>query len=756
MSKKQKLDLTDFLTSPLRDEETTSIITNLFNRFLSEEQSVRINGQVGAAPRPDVADIPPVDLDRELNALVPALYYKTGSEERVFTFDDLVDRLEAIGVDTNDLRGMLAERNYNFIPPINIDKFINYSSYYWAPITNVPPDWNVDLYPEYYVMQRPLAGSVYQLPVRVATTRDVKLWGKDRAPETITIAFTDATTFTVTGNQGTILTRTSAVEGTETTGPKTIFPSAGDVTAVWVLAPDISTGASHGMDDPSSTNDVLFTFLITTGETPFQAGDTFTVNITYITGTNTVALTSANPVNKGFVSNIIPDIRFMWVDGVQIAVGDSVLVGNQTNSEENGIYTITSTKWERRVGSETEENLPENSVVFVEEGDTLQGHTYTLSREPNSTFVMDDPVHGEQTWTLTSTTEPSYLNEWQTYNFWVHVEDLLALPASIQATAVQAKRPIIEYNFGLELNRFIDSNGNPAAAGTVYEQKKTVINQPPQFDIYRYDGTHSQKTSPIFYYVEDPDYPVDAELQRRVKTNANPDFIFSAGIQDSAGRLLYWKDSGAIETIWIPGPNPIEDLSVSRWIVDVINGVSITDDGNIASVQYNGSNWVGARGDRVVVSGRVYLELKLLSATNIYAGLGTYADFDALDPTLQGLRILFSSNTNSIITFDNGAATHLGLASPGSAGVTFGGDRVLQIAIDMNAGTIMFGVGNVWSAQHAYPEIVGMQLTPIVVAANSAGNTGSPQTIELRTRATEFTGTVPVGYVPFEDLSSVP
>lgn len=757
MSKKQKLDLTDFLTSPLRDEETTSIITNLFNRFLSEEQSVRINGQIGQPPSPDGADMPSVDLDRELNALIPALYYKTGSEERAFTFDDLVDRLEAIGVDTNDLRGMLAEQNFNFIPPINLDKFINYSSYYWMPVTNIPPFWNTDLYPEYYVMELPKVGSIYQMPVRVATDRNIKLYGKDREPETITVVFSSATSFTLAGNRGTLLTRTTSTIGSENVGAKTIFPSPGDVTPVWVLAPDTSVGASYGMDDPNPTNDELFTFLITTGSTPFQAGDTFTINITYITGTNTVALTSVDPVNKGFISNIIPDLRFMYVDGLQLSVGDAVLVGNQTNTEENGIYTVTSTKWVRRINADTEESLPQNTVVFVDEGAAFQGNTYTLLRALDSTFVMDDPVNGAQTWNLTSTTEPSYLNEWQTYNFWIHVDDLQLLSSSVQATAVQAKRPIIEYCFGLELNKFIDATGNPSNTGTAYEQQKTVINQLPQFDLYRYDGTHALKTSPVFFYVEDPDYPVDAELQRRVKTNANPDFIFSTGVQDEVGRLLFWKKSASIETIWTPGPNLAQDyLSQTKWADLTTAGVTVNEAGTTASVQYADSSWVGAHGDRVVDNGRVYFELRLLSTTNIFAGLGTYAPFDPQNPTTTGLKILFSSNTNAIITLNNNVATHLGLAGSGGAGITFGGDKVLQVALDMTAGTIALGVSNVWSTTHSFPELIGLEVTPFVVAANAAGNTGTPQIVELRTKSDQFSGQIPVGFLPFEDLSSVP
>lgn len=563
MSKKQKLDLNDFLTSPLRDEETTSIITNLFNRFFSEEKSVRINGQIGLDASPTEADISAPDFDRDQNVLTPALYFKTGTEESIFTFDDLVHRLEAIGVDINNLQAMLKEQSFNFAPPIDLDKFINYSNYYWIGKRLPMPalSWNETVDPEYYVIARPPLDSIYKMPVKLATTRDIKLWGKDRPREVVTVLFTSPTTFTVTGDQGVLYTRLTSTVGTENTAAKTLAGTTdGAQTIVYVVAPDATNPVSlgYGLNDTTTTNDELFSFTITHGSTAFTAGDNFEIDIEYITGASNIAF-SSSVSGKGFVSNIVPDTNMMYVDGVRVVDGDTVLVWQQTNQEENGVYTVRHGRWERRTGVDLAEYLPLGSLVYVLKSTgaaTYQGYTFELTtREPASTFILDDPVHGELVFTVNSTTAPAPVNEWQAYNYWVHRDVLIAdHPASTQEIAIKATRPIIEYSRTIKLNEFVDANGYPATTGAVLTQRKTQFNQIPQFDLFYYDGTHSKKTSSIFFYVEDPDYPVDVELQKRAKTTINSDYIFGIGIEDEQKRLLYWKNGADLQTIWAKGP----------------------------------------------------------------------------------------------------------------------------------------------------------------------------------------------------------
>lgn len=619
MSKKQKLDLKDFLTSPLRDEETTSIFSNLFNRFLSEEKSIHANGQIGTITDASKAVIAAPDLDRELNALVPALWYKTGVEEEAFTFDNLINKLKALGVNINNLRSMLGEKHFNFAPPINLDKFINFSNYYWtgkeAPLPVV--NWNPTVEPEYYVIARPENTSTLKLPVNLATTRDIKLWGKDRPKEKVTVKFLSATTFTVTGNQGQVFSKVAETSGADSIGVKQLVArfgtvSPGLVTTVNVSAPNITDVAAngYGLDDESSDHDSLFSFAITAGTTPFAANDRFEIDIEYVTGNSSITF-SGGLGEKGFVSNIVVDTGLMYIDGVKVQIGHKVLVCRQNISSENGIYTVTSGKWARSSDANKEEWLPTNSLIYVL-GGSQAGYTFKLTHQSNTNFVLDDIAHGQIDIQVFDETQPPMINDWQAYNYWVHTNDLTHAQ---RAVGMQANRPIIEYDNNLVMNNFINPEGFPdksiinieESADKIgfYTQRKFRTNQLPQFDLFRYNGTHSNKTSGIFFFVEDADYPVDSVIGRRLKTTPNNDFIFGLGITDEDDRLLYYRITNSLTSVWAPGqtagPGQISFTSASaagkgQLTISLQNAVALeTENFTVTALTASSFSVVGTR-----------------------------------------------------------------------------------------------------------------------------------------------------------------
>ena len=556
----QKIDLKKLIPSELQNELNTALTTNLFNRFLSEEQSVFVAGQVGKITDPSDSVISN-DVDRELNALIPALYFKTGSEESTYTFDDLINKMEALGVDVENLRSSLAEQSLNFVPPIDLDKFINYSNYYW--VNSLPArqegvmTWNPSVDPEYYLIARPKSTDTTKLPVDLATTRDVKLFGKDRANEQITVQFQDQDNFTLTGSNGPLI-----VSSTMLVGAKTTFS---------VYAPDLSVSA-HGVGDPDTNPDLLFSFEITRGSVEFEANDKFEIAITYVTGSNTIAFIpgpSQISANKGFLSNIIADQSLMFVDGVRVQVGDTVLVKNQTNAAENGVYTVKQGAWIRTTNYTNASNFPLSTQIYV-----LFGGQANKTFESTSTITTlgVDPL----TFTAVSGNPPLQINEWQQYNFWVHKNDVEDINAGVQAT-----RPIVEYSNLLQMNKFA-LDGFPFDSGTSYAQVKTRFNQIPQFDLFYYDGHHAKKTSGIFFYEEDPDYEIDAKLLRRVKITINSDYVFGLGIQDEAGRLLYFKEANQLKTIWTPGvieptPTDVQNTGAGDGVIQFVSINPITD-----------------------------------------------------------------------------------------------------------------------------------------------------------------------------------
>lgn len=678
MAKKQKIDINSLIPSNLRNETNTTLISNLFNRFLSEEESVFISGRIGKpAESESEPEILSPDLDRNLNAIIPAIYTKTGTEESAFTFDDLYNKLKALGCDVNNLKATLAEQNYNFSPPINLDKFVNYSNYYWyVPPGSEEMPWNLEGRPEYYVHRRPGFNATQKLPVRLATTRDIKLYARDREPETITITFVNADQFTMSGSKGALYTIDFV---TQTSAPKTIANVApGGKRTFVVAAPNITDGASggYGVDDINPLPDPLFTFDITRGTTDFVNGDTFKINITYFSGQNEVSFTNANGVtNKGFISNILPRQVFMYIDGVQVREGDTVLVWQQNDASENGVYVVKGgSRWVRAPGYDEGSYFPLNSVIYVSNGASNGQYLFTLiakspelltngnfdvgtgwnlsatwsisggalranasispsnfvsqpsivvvgksyevvytississgairiasgtmgytgpdrttagtyreiitptmgntgnlsieavngpttavidnisTREVIPNFFLNNPANGQLIFNKSAATGYPQVSDWQIFNNWLHRDLVIGLNLS---GATQAACPIIEYDVDLELNHFVDTELLPVPSGNPIEQRKTKFNQIPQFNLYRHNGVPANKTSGIFYYAEDPNYPINPDLQRRVKTTSSGDFLFGLSIEDEMGRMLYYRKAGGTQNVWYAG-NPV-------------------------------------------------------------------------------------------------------------------------------------------------------------------------------------------------------
>lgn len=68
------------------------------------------------------------------------------------------------------------------------------------------------------------------------------------------------------------------------------------------------------------------------------------------------------------------------VDGVALAVGDRVLVKNQTNAAENGIYLVASGAWTRTADA-SQDTLTSGAYTFVEQGTVNADSGWTLNTD---------------------------------------------------------------------------------------------------------------------------------------------------------------------------------------------------------------------------------------------------------------------------------------------------------------------------------------------------------------------------------------
>ena len=529
------LDVFDYVPEYLKNQLNSSMSRNLFNKFLTKEEAIPVYGLIGNKSVSDTDArplLPQSTTERKINSLIPMIYGKSGTEETVLSFSDIINKARLLGINVADFTDWGSCQSFNFVPPINIDKFINFSSYYWyGKQTNFEPSWNIDLDPEFYVIARPGKFAEDKFPVEVATYVPTILTGSGHEDENWIVLFSDAQRFTVVGEK-------SNISGSGTVD--NVFDS------------------------------VYLTFKISSGSVPFQAGDTFIISTKDLTDHYSFTY---NGVGNGGISGIKGGQQFWKIaqpDGtsVQSYDGMRVLVTAQANPAENGIYIVRSGKWERAEDCLDGSTGFTGIKVFVSGGASSMVGLWEASA-----FSLTEK-------TFTKVSEHRNVSEWTEYNFWIHRDDAKSLGIDINNT-IQAKRPIIEYSFDLEMNTD-QENGKPLGGNVTFnaEQKKFKFNQLPLFNLYLANGEFAERVSSIFYYEESNKSPIDAQMKRRITFDENNDYIFSQGCIDDNGGMLFFKESGIIKSVWTAGPTQAEVSaplfsSVQRQIEDAEVGIVI-------------------------------------------------------------------------------------------------------------------------------------------------------------------------------------
>lgn len=69
------------------------------------------------------------------------------------------------------------------------------------------------------------------------------------------------------------------------------------------------------------------------------------------------------------------------IDDIPMVIGDRVLVKNQTNLKENGIYVVASSSWTRASDTNSETNTKRGTYVLVENGTANENTSWVLTTE---------------------------------------------------------------------------------------------------------------------------------------------------------------------------------------------------------------------------------------------------------------------------------------------------------------------------------------------------------------------------------------
>lgn len=527
-------NLVSYVPKALRNSMNTSVLDNLFNRFMSHDESIPLYGYIGKKPA-NINDktpaVPQPSVERSINTIAPIISFNVGATKHLFTFQDLMNRAKALGISEN-LSWLYSQGN-NFVPPINIDKFTNFYNYYWVPKSALGPVWNPTNAPEYYVIAPPPLDDKIKLNVKVATQNPIVLTGSGFKSQQFVVSFISSDMLEITSSSDNI-------GWTLSQSQFALSDSVLETHIEYKLINDV-TGEIKILLSFDLVREYLFNI---NGEitsiSKFDVSDQFIIDAPFISKNYSTKF-SGSPGIKGKISNVKSLSEYQTVNGILLKDGDRILVKDNTDIQ-NGIWFVRPRDWVRTADFDTTTAV-DGSLIYVEQGDEHNFSLWKSVKTANgSTFTRESGFNLSKT------------NDWQEHNFWAHISLLKANNIN-KSSVKQASRPIIEFSNSLELNEFI-LNGKPSDSGTLVRNNKIEFNQLPLFNLYRYDGTHSNKVSSIFFYQEDEKAALDVALQKRVKKSNNDsgDFIFSHGCHDDeTGGILFFKDKNELCSIWKKG-----------------------------------------------------------------------------------------------------------------------------------------------------------------------------------------------------------
>lgn len=126
-------DLFQLLPEVFGSNTNRSVFSNLFNRFLSKDQTQQVVGYIGQG-NPNAAVVRQIKeptVHRQAFQLQPLMYSKIGTIEYIDSWYDILNELDRQGIDISQLPTWGNTLEFNWVPPIDINKIVNYRDYYW-------------------------------------------------------------------------------------------------------------------------------------------------------------------------------------------------------------------------------------------------------------------------------------------------------------------------------------------------------------------------------------------------------------------------------------------------------------------------------------------------------------------------------------------------------------------------------------------------------------------------------------------------
>lgn len=137
MEQKKSLDL---LPEYIKTDKNSKFLSSVLDPLIQTPEIQRIDGYVGTKLAPNYNPLKDFYIEsssylKNNYALTPALVVKNANSEvaDAIALDDLINEIGLQGGLNNNLDRLFKSKYYSYDPPIDWDKLINYSEYYWLP-----------------------------------------------------------------------------------------------------------------------------------------------------------------------------------------------------------------------------------------------------------------------------------------------------------------------------------------------------------------------------------------------------------------------------------------------------------------------------------------------------------------------------------------------------------------------------------------------------------------------------------------------
>ena len=131
--KKKRTNLNALVPGVLQTNILKTLNENTFNRFFTAAEYEHVVGLIGDLKPNDSTSfrIPEKRRSQAGFQLQPVPHVRIGSVDKQMSFEDLMSRLELAGVDTDAFDKWGRSLQFNWVPPVNLDKLVNYREYFW-------------------------------------------------------------------------------------------------------------------------------------------------------------------------------------------------------------------------------------------------------------------------------------------------------------------------------------------------------------------------------------------------------------------------------------------------------------------------------------------------------------------------------------------------------------------------------------------------------------------------------------------------